>query len=346
MSLNLKKIVAVFFALTISSSLLSSCSSVNSQKAIIFLQDNTENRSIEGNMIINAAGDKPVSEKMIIDAAKASKSSKKFSKTEWNPDCNNGEGCSELNGKPLSEVSVDDYFEKSEGFEVDLPVNDSGKVELHVTDGKFAVKWALSKPKSKDLPVYISLVVDDVTIGVTELLNGKASGKVVKISSLTPKNSWYFEEEYDYVSDYRAERDNKWLLFSIMYKKYVNAVDEANTDTCKVFGKNCDGNASYSEIGKVYRKAYDDVLTPMLSEIITNSEDRKVSVALLKLKKAAELQADCYFRTYSAAEGRNDTAYSATSECFSDVKQQISDIEIYLEENSQSIRFPMIYGGY
>ena len=346
MSYNFNKTAAALVTIFLSVSLLSSCSSTNSQKTIIYLQDNTENKKINGNFSLFASGDKAVSEEIITDARTASKASKKFSKTEWNPDCDNGEGCDEIKGKPLYEVSVDEYFDTGEGFEVELPLSDSGKVELRVTDGKYSIKWELPISKSKDLPNYISVVVDDFTINVNQHLNGKVTFTPVKISSFSPENSWYFEEQYDYVSEYRAERDNSWLQFSVMYEKYADAVEKANTDTCKVFGKNCNGNSSYSAIGRVYRKAYEDVLTPMLNNLITNSEDTKVAVALLRLEKAAKLEADCYFRTYSAAESNDSDAYSATSECFSNVKQQISDLEIYLKENSQSLKFPIIYGGY
>ena len=346
MSYNLRKIAAVFLALFLSLSLLSSCSSNNSQVAIVYLQDNTESRSINGNFSLFASDDQAVSDKIISDVSKAGKASKKYSNNEWNPDCDNGEGCFEINGKPLYEISVDDYFDTEEGFEVELPINEKGKVELRVTDGKYSVKWELPTSKSKELPIYMSLSIDDFTIGLNEHLNGKVTFTPVKIASFSPKNSWYFEDHYDNVSDYRAERDNSWLQFSIMYEKYVDASEEAETNVCKVFGKNCDGKVSYSSIGAIYRQAYEDVLTPMLNDLITNSDDSKVAVALLRLEKAAKLESDCYFRVYSAAEQNDSDAYSATSECFSNVRQLISDLEIYLKENSQSLRLPIIYGGY
>ena len=115
MSYNFNKTAAALVTIFLSVSLLSSCSSTNSQKTIIYLQDNTENKKINGNFSLFASGDKAVSEEIITDARTASKASKKFSKTEWNPDCDNGEGCDEIKGKPLYEVSVDEYFDTFSG---------------------------------------------------------------------------------------------------------------------------------------------------------------------------------------------------------------------------------------
>ena len=346
MEMKFKKISAAFGVLVLSASLLSACSATSSQKAIIYIQDNTENRSIDGNLVINAAGNKPVDEKIISDAISVSKKNNKSSKTQWNSECDSGKGCSEFRGKPLYEASVNDYYDAGEGFEVALPLSDSGKVSLSIVDGSNTTIWELSAPEDKELPIYVFVAVDDFTIGVSQHLNGKVTFTNSLITSFEPGHTSYFEEEYKSVSKFRSERDNKWLLFSIMYRNYIDASDKASVDTCKVFGKDCNGKTSYANIGKAYRKAYDEILLPMLGSLITDSEDSKVSVALLKLEKAAKLEADCYFRTYTAANDKNDTAYSATSECFSGVKQQISDIEIYLKENSQSLQFPMLYGGY
>ena len=89
---------------------------------------------------------------------------------------------------------------------------------------------------------------------------------------------------------------------------------------------------------KKFRKKYPEynIDYDQFKEIIY-TYNKDIAVALLKLEKLAELHADCYFRTYNAANDRNENAYSATSECFSDVKQQESDLEIYLKEFSQEL---------
>ena len=335
--LQSRKIVAILLVFLTSTSLLTGCSSTKTQKATIFIDDaTTSGRPINGNLTLKGAESDPIEYALIEKAAKADDDSKKSEKTEWNDECDNGQGCVYLKGKPLSEIEVTDYFESTEGFTTELPINENGKAVLKVADGKFAAEWRFLA-KTNEEPIYINLLITDFWVSATELKDGKVTYTPVSPSAITPEHSWYFEELFkDDLSNY-FERENPWAQFRLMYQKYSIAKNQANDDTCKIFGKDCDGRASYSKIADAYRNAYDDILTPMLGELSTNNDDKNVAVALLKLEKMAKLLADCYFRSYSAADDRNDNAYSATTECFSDVKQQQSDLEIFLKEHAQDL---------
>lgn len=317
--------------------LLTSCAGVKTQKAILYLDDSTtKGRPISGNLKFYGSDKKPVAQELIEKAIKATSVSKKSEKTEWNENCNDGEGCVYLKNKPLSEIEVADFFEKDEGLPIELPVNAAGKAVLRIEDGAYSAEWRFTIA-SEAQPIYANLLITDFWVSLTELKDGKVTYTPVGVSALTPANSWYFEELYKEELPYYFERGNPWAQFRLMYTKYTTATSKADEETCKVFGKDCKGRASYSKIAKAYKAAYEDILTPMLNELSTSNEDNKVSVALLKLEKMAKLHVNCYFRTYSSADDQNEDAYSATSQCFSDVRQQESDLEIYLKENSQEL---------
>ena len=324
---------------------LTACSGQKSQKAIIYIDDaTTQGRPIKGNLSILGSSKDPVKYEIIEKASKAQSDSKKTDKMKYDESCDNGNGCFYVDGKPLSEVDVTSYYEPTEGFEISLPVNGNNQATFKVTDGKNSGEWLINIADSED-PIFLNVLVTDFWISVTELKGGKVTYTPVNVTKQTPENTWYFKELFTDELAYYFERENPWVQFRLMYQKYSIASNKANEDTCKIFGKNCNGNASYSAIAKSYRKAYDDVLTPMLNELSTNNDDKNVSVALLKLEKLAKLHADCYFRTYSAADSSNQNAYNATSECFSDVRQQESDLEIYLKEFSQQLT-SFMRGGY
>ena len=316
---------------------LTSCSSQKTQKAIIFIDDaTTESRLLKGNLSIFGASKDPVKYEIIEKASKAQSESKKTEKLNYNDSCDNGKGCFYLDGRPLSEIEVTNYYDAAEGFETSLPVNENNQASLKVSDGKNSGEWLVATSSSEE-PIYLTILVTDFWVSVTELKNGKVTYTSVSVSKQSPENTWYFKELFKEDLSYYFERENPWAQFRLMYQKYSIAKDKASDDTCKVFGKNCNGSASYSAIARSYRNAYDDILTPLLNELSTNNDDKNISVALLKLEKLAKLLSDCYFRTYSAADSRNENAYDATSECFSDVKQQESDLEIYLKEFSQQL---------
>ena len=50
------------------------------------------------------------------------------------------------------------------------------------------------------------------------------------------------------------------------------------------------------------------------------------------LTQAADLYANCNFRVQIAAQSENNSAYIAVSSCRQEVKQKISDLEIYLSD--------------
>jgi hypothetical protein len=332
-----KKLVFLPLILTLIAPGLTACSSQKTQKAIIFIDDaTTEGRSLKGNLSIFGSSKDPIKYEIIEKATKAQSESKKTDKMNYNETCDNGNGCFYVDGKPLSEVEVTNYYEVEEGFETSLPVNENNQASLKVSDGKNSGEW-LIPTSSSEQPIYLTILVTDFWVSVTELKNGKVTHTSVSVSKQSPENTWYFKELFKDDLSFYFERENPWVQFRLMYQKFSIAKSKANDETCKVFGKTCKGSASYTSIANAYRKAYDGTLTPMLNEFSTNNDNKDIAVALLKLEKLAELHADCYFRTYNAANDRNDNAYSATSECFSDVKQQESDLEIYLKEFSQEL---------
>lgn len=308
------------------------CSTVKTQRAIVFVDDgSTENRPIKGNLTIYGSKKEPIVDEIIEKAAQADDKSKKSEKLEWNEECNSGEGCFYVGGKELEQVDVVDFYESTEGFEIELPINENGKAILRIQDGNNSAEWRLT-PSTSEAPIYLNLLITDFFVSLTELEDGKLTYTSVSPNKFEPEHQWYFTELYPEDARNYFERDNPWMLFRLMNQKYSIAKDKANEDTCEIFGKDCNGRASYTKIAKSFRAAYDDILIPLLSELSTSSQNKDVSVALLKLEKMAKLLADCYFRSYSAADDSDSSAYSATSECFSDVRQQESDLEIYLKE--------------
>jgi hypothetical protein len=335
--MKIEKAFNLTFILILIISGLTGCSGQKKQQAFIYIEDaSTQGRPLKGNLSIFGASNDPIKYDLIEKASKADSESKKTDKMQWNESCDSGNGCFYADGRPLSEVEVSKYYEPLEGFKVSLPVDGNNKVSLKVTDGKNSGEWSIPS-LNNDQPIYLTILVTDFWVSVTELKNGKVTYTPVSVSKQSPENTLYFKELFKDDLSYYFERDNPWVQFRLMYQKYSIAESQASDDTCKVFGKSCNGSASYSSIARVYRKAYDGILTPMLSELLTNNDDKNISIALLKLEKLAQLYANCYFRSYSTADERNENAYSAVAECFSNVKQQESDLEIYLKEFSQQL---------
>lgn len=331
--------------LTLIVPVLTSCSSQKTQKAIIFIEDaTTEGRPLEENLSIFGSSKESVKFEIIEAASKAQSDSKKTEKLNYVDDCDNGNGCFYLDGRPLSENEVMNYYDEREGFEISLPVDENNKAVLKVSDGENSGEWLVESSNSEQ-PIYLTMLVTDFWVSVTELEDGKVTYSSIAVSKQTPENTWYFKELFKEELPYYFERDNPWVQFRLMFQKYSIAESTARDDVCKVFGDDCEGNAPYSSIAQVYRKALDNVITPMLSELSTNSDDKNVSVALLKLEKIAKLLSDCYYQVYTAADSRDDTSYQATNKCFSEVDQQQSDVEIYLKEYSQQLT-GFMRGGY
>ena len=338
--------ISIFAIVTITAAILTGCSGTKSQKAFIFFDDaTTAGHPVKGNLSIFGVEKEPIDYAILKKAAKADDDSKKSDKLDYNEECDGGEGCFYVDGKPQTETLVLDYYEPEEGFAIQLPLNDQGKAVMKISDGKNSAEWRFT-PASAEETIYINILVSDFWVSVTELEDGKITYTSVAVKDSQPEQTDDFLELYKEESAFYFERDNPWVVFRLNYQNYSIAKSDANDATCEVFGSGCNGTASYSSIANAYRDAYDDIMTPMLDDLTTFSKNNDVSIALLKLEKMANLLVNCYFRTYSAADDRNDDAYSATSECFSDVDQQKSDLEIYLKGFSQELTTFMIAGYY
>lgn len=326
--------------------ILTGCAGTKSQEAFIFLRDaTTAGYPLKGNLSIFGAEKDPIAQEILERAAKAEEESKKSEKLDYDYECDGGEGCFYVDGKRWTETLITDYYEAAEGFATQLPINDQGKAVLRISDGKNSAEW-LFTPDSEEETIYINLLVSDFWVSVTELEDGKTTYTSVEFTNSATEQTDAFRELYEEESEFYFQRENPWVPFRLMFQKYSIATGDAKDATCEVFGSDCDGSASYSSIARAYQDAYDDIMVPMLNSLMTFNENKDVSIALSKLEKLASLHVNCYFRTYSAADDRNDDAYSATSECFSDVQQQKSDLEIYLKEFSQELTSFMIAGYY
>lgn len=300
---------------------------------------------MKGNLSIFGSEKEPIAQEILEKAIKANDDSTKSSKLDYNYECDGGEGCFYVDGKRLTETLVKDYYEPEEGFAAQLPINDQGKAVLKISDGKNSAAWEIT-PSSAEETIYLTILVSDFWVSVTELEGGKTTYTSVAFSNSQTEQTNSFLELYEEEYPYYFERENPWVPFRLMFTRYSRATGDASDATCKVFGSDCDGTASYSSIAKAYQDAYDDIMVPMRNNLSTYSENKDVAIALLKLEKMVNLHVSCYFRTYSAADDRNEDAYSATSECFSDVEQQKSDLEIYLKGFSQQLTSFMIAGYY
>lgn len=338
--------ISILAIVSITAGILTGCSGAKSQKAFIFLDDaTTAGHPLKGNLSIFGADKEPIAYEILKKAAEADDASKKSDKLEYNEECDGGAGCFYVDGEPWTETLVTDYYEPEEGFAIQLPINDQGKAVMRISDGKNSAEWRFT-PGSAEETIYINILVSDFWVSVTELEDGKTTYTSVEFKDSQTEQTDAFLELYPEESAYYFERENPWVPFRLMFTNYSRASSEAYDATCEVFGSDCDGTASYSSIARVNREAHDDIIIPMRDNLITFSENKDVSIALLKLEKMANLLASCYFRTYSAADDRNEDAYRATSECFSDVQQQKSDLEIYLKEFSQELTTFMIAGYY
>ena len=332
------------------SSLLASCSSQKFQAVTLYIDDKSSNNyPITGNLSIFQENDSVVPSEKIQVAAKATEDGQesRSGKFEYVDSCDGDKDCFKYKGVVLSKVDTKEFFSQSEAIEVSLPIDEKGFAVLKMADGSRSATWKF-KSNENGNPIFLNVFVTDFFVSVTELENGFVTYTPAAPSSQEPIRTSEFESVFEnHYSNY-FERDNKWIQFKNMYEIYSKAVDKANKATCKVFGKNCDGRASYSSIGRAYRNAYEDILQPMLSSLVTSSDDKNVTLALLKLEKMATLLANCYFRTYSAAEDRNSSSYNATTECFSDVRQQESDLKISLKEFEYDLEnfVEVGYGGY
>jgi hypothetical protein len=330
--------------------LLTSCSSERTQQAILFIDDRSSDTYPQAaNLKIQAKNQAEVPENLILDAAKAHQKGydKRVKSIEWKEVCEDGADCFVFKGVELNKVEVSNYFSTSESLKVDLPIDDKNRASLVMLDGERTAEWTFTLPK-EGTPLFLNIFITEYFVSVTQLVDGFLTYTPISPQTQTPERSGEFEQIFkNHYSNY-FQRSNPWITFKSSLKSYQDAMAKASKRTCKVFGKDCDGRASYSSIGSAYRKAYEDIVSPMLSSLNTYSDNTDVSVALLQLEKMARLHADCYFRTYSAAEDRDSDGYNATSECFSDVRQQESDLKISLKKvNYELESFTEVgYGSY
>lgn len=350
---NLRKLSKVLLlpVLTIFlASSLSSCSSPRTQAVIIYINDSSsETYPVEGNLRIQANGDKEIPSESIAAAIKANKleNEKRSGNYEWREECEDGDECFVFKGVELSKLESEKYFQTGEQLIAEIPVNESNKAVLTILDGERSAEWNFNVSDDGS-PIILNLFITEYFVSVTQLDDGFMTFTPAKPVSQNPERTWEFEKLFEKYYENYLQRDNDWITFKLSYRTYSAAMDKASERTCKVFGKNCDGRASYSSIASAYRSAYDKIVTPMLSELSTSSDNPDVTIALLQLEKMAKLNADCYFRTYSAAEDRNTNSYNATSECFSDVRQQESDLKIALKKSNFDLEnfMEVGYGGY
>ncbi len=314
--------------------LITACSSQNTQTAILFIDDrSSETHPLADNLVIQTGENTELAPELVSDAAKAHQAAydKRVSSFEWKEVCEDGENCFEFKGVELKKVKVSDYFSSEENLEVKLPIDQQNRAVLKIRDGERVAEWKFILPKD-ETPLFLNIFVTEYFVSVTQLVDGSMSFTPVEPFSQTPERSWEFEATFKNHFKNYFQRDNEWIVFKHSYRNYSEAMAKANKRTCKVFGKDCDGRASYSSIASAYRAAYEKIVSPMLSNLSTYSDNKDVSVALLQLEKLANLHANCYFRSYSAAEDRDSDGYNATAECFSDVRQQESDLKISLKK--------------
>lgn len=314
---------------------LSSCSMFSeSAKAHLYIKNKvTDANPISDEFSISNGA---VNADQIVKLGKAYDKSEKSrnKKTEYIEDCMDIESvCETYNGVPLGKTDVENLFTEDEKIEVSLPINKSGKAELTIKDGKSVGTWEFELPQGEKKDLYLHIYLRDDYVAVTQFELGKITYTPSEISNQNPKMSEAFTSLYtDATEGLLFQRPYEWIDLKSSYFAYLNMKNQADGETCKVFGKNCSGTASYSSIAGAYKKAYDKIITPFEYEIPLNSESKEVRKAELMLNGAYSKLSSCYWQTYTAANSRNTSSYQAVSTCWSEVDGLEHDLDIYLND--------------
>ncbi|CAN2217897.1 hypothetical protein MCEJIRE27_01147 [Candidatus Nanopelagicaceae bacterium] len=314
---------------------LTSCSFFNkSVKAHIFIK----NATTDANPISDkfSISDGAINAEEIIKLGKSYDKSKKGrdKKTEYIEDCMDIEAiCETYKGIPLGKTDVSELFGTAEMKDLSLPVNSSGNAELTIIDGKSVGTWEFELPKDNKTDLYLHIYLRDDYVAVTQFEQGKITYTPVEISKQKPTMSEAFTTLYvDAKDKLLFQRPYEWIDLKSSYYAYLNMKSDADRETCKVFGKNCSGTSSYSNIASAYKKAYDNIITPFEYKIPLNSESKQVRKAELMLSGAYSKLSSCYWQTYTAANSRNSSSYQAVSTCWSEVDGLEHDLDIYLND--------------
>lgn len=243
--------------------------------------------------------------------------------------------CGTFNGVKFDQVGALDFYGEESFIQSNLDINDAGKAALTIVEQNRSATWEFEPNADTSQPIYLKILITDFYIAVTQLEQGflTFTTSIPKIED--PEKSLGFTALFAYEGAKAFfQRPNPWVEFKGAYKKFEDVARDAEEEACEVFGKDCDGTASWSVIQEKNLKIYDERVSPMARDLesYTFGADAEVKKALLMLTQSADLLASCYFRTQLAAQSEDNTAYNATSSCFQDVEQKLGDIEIYLTD--------------
>ena len=250
------------------------------------------------------------------------------------PDC---EGwireCGTFAGVKFDQVEALGFYGEDSFIQTELDINKEGKAVLNIAEGDRSAAWEFETTQDSNEPIYLKILITDYYVGVTQLEKGYLTFTSTLITEENPEKSYGFDE-FIGLEEYLFQRPNKWFDLKAAYKEFSDARNTGITKTCEIFGRGCDGSASWSVIEEKYKSVYEEEISPMVENLIlySNSPDTDVRKSVLMLTQAADLLANCYFRVQISAQSENNSAYIAVSSCWQEVDQKISDLEIYLSE--------------
>jgi hypothetical protein len=225
------------------------------------------------------------------------------------------------------------FYGEDSFIQTELDINKEGKAVLNIAEGDRSAAWEFETTQDSNEPIYLKILITDYFVGVTQLEKGYLTFTSTLITEENPEKSYGFDE-FIGLEEYLFQRPNKWFDLKAAYKEFSDARNTGITKTCEIFGRGCDGSASWSVIEEKYKSVYEEEISPMVENLIlySNSPDTDVRKSVLMLTQAADLLANCYFRVQISAQSENNSAYIAVSSCWQEVDQKISDLEIYLSE--------------
>ena len=250
------------------------------------------------------------------------------------PDCDGWiRECGTFGGVKFDQVEALSFYGQDSFIQTELDVNDEGKAVLNIAEGDRSAAWEFETTQDSNEPIYLKILITDYYVGVTQLENGYLTFTSTLITKENPEKSYGFDK-FIGNEKFVFQRPNKWYDLKAAYKEFSDARNTSDTQTCEIFGRGCDGSASWSVIEERYKTVYDEIVSPMLENLrlYTYSSDADVRKSVLMLTQAADLYANCNFRVQIAAQSENNSAYIAVSSCRQEVKQKISDLEIYLSD--------------
>lgn len=226
-------------------------------------------------------------------------------------------------------------FGKAEIFSLKLPTNSDGSLLLKIVDNGNVASWNI--PTSGKSAPYFSIFVTNYYTSVAYLINDR-TWKVLKPKNISPSLTNDYKDELSknlsLIPENHMERPNPWISLRLHYSAFNHASDQADIETCKAFGPDCNGSGSFADINSSYTTAKNQFIDPAVRELFFansiggGSPDAKVATALLKLEQAAQKTADCYQQVITATSNADQNAYDAVSNCFSDATQLFSLLNI------------------